>query len=94
MSQRETQVGSSVQLWKGVNQRIQPTLVPDGYFTMASGVIFGFESGNITRLAGKKAAGKLTSPVLSIFQLGDITIIQKLDGLVMASTADLIAFAI
>lgn len=88
-SQRETQKQGSLQDWKGVDQRTQPTRVADGFFIMSYGTIFGFTDGGVERLPGKKLAVKIASPVVSIMQFGEITFIQQLDKLTIIPTAEL-----
>lgn len=89
MSQRETQKSGSLQKWKGVDQRTQPTLIADGYFLMSDGAILGFTDDGIERLPGKTLAVKIASPIVNIVQFGSITFIQQLSSLAIIPTAEL-----
>lgn len=93
MSQRETNIDVSLQQWRGVNQRLQPTLVPDGFFSDARGMYFGFGE-NAERLPGKVLAGRLVSPVLFLFILQDKVLIQTLDALLMTDVSELMALSL
>lgn len=81
MSQRESIGDVSLQQWRGVNQRLQPTLVPDGFFSDVRGVMFGYGE-NAERLPGKVASGFLGTPILGIFAFGQIAILQTIDSVI------------
>lgn len=74
MSERETLSGDVIQRWKGVNQRTQPTLVPDDFFTSSRGLYFA--TYGVVRLDGKHLVGRLDGPVFSIFQFGKFAFVQ------------------
>lgn len=94
MSQRETQVQSSLQKWKGVNQRTQPTLLEDGFFSMSQGIYFGLGD-NAERIPGKQLAGYLQGlSIFNIFQFGNISFIQTKTKLFSVPTSDLINFSV
>lgn len=93
MSQRETKQPGSLQQWKGVNQRLQPTLVPDGFFSDARGVFFGFGE-NAERMPGKSLAGILPKAVLGIFVFNAKALIQTLDALWVTDVTDLTNLAL
>lgn len=97
MSNRETQIGSSIQQWRGVDQRTSPTLVQDGFFVFSRGVYFGLGD-NAERVPGKTLSVKLSGPILQIFQFGSNTIIQSYGQIDFVDTASLInkdvAFAV
>lgn len=88
MSERESQTSSSLQQWRGVDQRSQPTLVQDGFFMMSRGVFFGFGE-NAERIPGKALKMLLDDPIFNIVQCGDVTFIQNFDSLQMIPTAEL-----
>lgn len=82
MPRRETQLKGSLNKWEGVNQRVQPTLVPDGFFFFAKGVHFGLNS-NVERLEGKVLKDKIPAPVYSLTPWGNFVIVQIEDSLLM-----------
>lgn len=88
MSNRETQLPSSIQKWKGVDQRIQPTLVQDGFFVMSRGVYFGLGD-NAQRLEGKLVSAFMGEPIFSLTICGDLLLIQTLNNLYMTPIASL-----
>lgn len=90
---RETQQPSVLNQWKGINQRIQPSLVPDGFFTFAKGVYFGLGD-NCERLTGKKTAGKLSAPIFNIAIHGKIAMLQTMNQVLMVPVADLLNFTV
>lgn len=93
MPERELVATNVINWWKGVDQRTQPTLVQDGFFSMTRGTYFGFGD-NCIRLPGKKLSTQLPSSILVLFpiQIGTITIIQTLGVLYVVDTASLLAF--
>jgi len=86
---RETISNNALEQWKGVNQRLQPTTVPDGFFTFAKGVYFGLGE-NASRLPGKKLAGKINEPIFGITILGQIAILQTLNAVKTVPLASLL----
>lgn len=88
MSQRETVGPKSLQQWRGVNQRLQPTLVPDGFFSNASGVYFGYGD-NAERLPGKTLTARINEPVLVIFTFNNLVLIQTLNTVRMVPLSEL-----
>lgn len=86
---RETEGPQVIQQWKGVNQRLQPTLVPDGFFSIAYGVYFGLGN-NAERIGGKVTSGKLTEAVFNIHVLNDIAILQLRSSTVTVPLSDLL----
>lgn len=88
--QRETQTTTTLQGWKGINQRAQPTLVSDGYFTSARGVFFGLENA-AERLPGKTLSSLITQPIFGLAVIGDNVVIQGLTTEWIISIADLLA---
>lgn len=90
MSQRESLSAGSLQQWRGVNQRLQPTLVPDGFFSDARGIYFGYGE-NAERLRGKDLAGRVDEAVLNIFTFNNVVLVQTLTKLRIISIADLLA---
>lgn len=92
MSERETLSGDSIQRWKGVNQRTQPTLVEDGFFTGSIGLFFNTDG--VIRLDGKKLAGNIGKPVFSIFQVDKIALLQTTTQLLIIPIEELNGFAI
>lgn len=93
MSERETKLAGDLQQWRGVNQRLQPTLVPHGYFSFVKGIYFGIGD-NAERLSGKVASGNLLAPILQIFQFGELTLIQTSVSLLSVTTKELVNFDI
>lgn len=79
---RETIEATVLEQWKGVNQRLQPTTVPDGFFTMSKGIYFGLGD-NAERLPGKVVTTKVTGPVVNIYGFGKFAILQLKDSVVM-----------
>ncbi len=78
--QRETQGGASLNQWKGINQRTQPTLVQDGFFTEGRGVFFGLGD-NAERIPGKRLSGQLDRSIFSITPFQGLLFIQGYDTL-------------
>lgn len=93
MSNRESIIQNEIHSWKGVDQRSQPTLVPQGYVTNARGCFFGLGE-NAERLPGKRLAGKLDGPIFMLFSFEDATLIQTLDTLYIVPTIELLELAI
>lgn len=94
MSQRETQISGSLQQWKGVDQRSQPTLVQDGFFMMSKGMLFGFGD-NVERMPGKRLSTKMDDAIVSIVQFGRIAFLQTLaSGVWMVPIEELVLFDI
>ena len=93
MPVRETIGDQVVQEWKGINQRLQPTLVPDGFFSVALGLYFGLGD-NATRVEGKKTAGKLTEAIFNIHVLGKVAILQLKNSVVTVPLTDLLNFTV
>lgn len=89
MSHRETQLDGTLQQWRGVDQRTQPTLVRDGFFVMSRGVFFGLGD-NAERVPGKKLAGLQVSPIFHIHQFGDKALVQGMDQVWMVDVAELV----
>lgn len=89
MSQRETHIPSSLQQWRGVNQRQSPVRIPDGFFLNAYGTYFGIGE-NAERMPGKLLAGVVPSPVLQFFVLGPKVIIQTLNKVYMTDLTELL----
>jgi hypothetical protein len=83
----ETQVQTSIQHWKGVNQRLQPTLVPDDFFSWSKGVYFGLGD-NAQRIFGKVLLNKLDGPIFNIFPWGEFAIVQQQDSLLLITTTE------
>ncbi len=79
---RESIEQTVLEQWKGINQRLQPTIVPDGFFTFAKGVYFGLGD-NAVRIAGKVVIHKFSSPVYNIAAWGNFAILQLQDSVVM-----------
>jgi hypothetical protein len=92
MSERETSTGDSIQRWKGVNQRTQPTLVKDDFFTSSRGLYFGPEG--VIRLFGKRLVGKLDGPVFGIFVFGAFAMVQTTTKLWSIPIDEITSFAI
>lgn len=92
MSERETLSGDSVQRWKGVNQRTQPTLVEDGFFTGCTGLYFNTDG--VIRLNGKKLAGNIGQAVFMIFQLDKIALLQTTSQLLAIPIEELLGFSL
>lgn len=90
MSNREIQDTSSVQKWRGVDQRTQPTLVQDGFFSMSRGVFFGLGD-NAERLPGKTVAANLGLPIFQVFVIGSIALVQTTTDLYTVPLSDLLA---
>lgn len=88
MSERETQIEGSLQQWRGVDQRTQPTLVQDGFFVMSRGVFFGLGD-NAERVPGKVMSGKLAGPVFNIQQFGNRVLVQGMSELWIADVEEL-----
>lgn len=93
MSNRETPIESSINNWKGVNQRIQPTLIQEGFLTNAIGCFFGLGE-NAERLPGKRLAGFLDEPIFNIFPFDKIVIVQTMENLYAIPMEDLLEFNI
>lgn len=91
MSQREIRSPSQLQQWKGVDQRSQPTLVQNGFFVMARGVIFGL-SENVERISGKKLALLVDSSIFNLSQFNKNVFVQTKESLRMISVEELINF--
>jgi hypothetical protein len=85
MPHRETKQKNVINKWEGCNQRLQPTLVPDGFFTFAKGVQFGLSS-NAERLTGKQVYDKLSGPIFNITAWGEFAIVQLKDSVAMYLT--------
>jgi hypothetical protein len=92
MSQRETQLSSSTQQWRGVNQRAQPTLLQDGFFVMARGVFFN--AGDAARIPGKRLSGQLGTPVFNIYQFGRLAIVQTMNKVYLVEVSELVGYLI
>lgn len=88
MSERETQSEGSLQQWKGVDQRTQPTLVHDGFFSMIRGTFFGLGD-NASRIPGKRLVLKLAVPVFNLYVFGDIVLVQGQTTLYMLPVSEL-----
>lgn len=89
MSNRETQQNSSVQSWRGVDQRTQPTLVQDGFFTMSRGVFFGLGD-NAERLPGKEILAYLDEPIFQLFINGNNLLIQTMENLYSVALSEIL----
>lgn len=81
---RETQQQTSLQQWRGIDQRTQPTLLRDGFFSSSRGLFFGLD-GAAERISGKALAFRFVDAILneveevySIFQFGDIALVQTI----------------
>lgn len=85
MPRRETNIPSSINNWEGVNQRLQPTLVPDGFFFFAKGVQFG-QNNNVQRLTGKTVTDKFSSAIFGITAWGEFAIVQLYNSVVFYLT--------
>ena len=84
---RETIEQTVLEQWRGVNQRLQPTIVPDGFFTFAKGVYFGLGD-NATRVAGKTVTYKFSSPIYNIVAWGPFAILQLEDSVAMLTSPE------
>ncbi len=84
---RETIEQTVLEQWRGVNQRLQPTIVPDGFFTFTKGVYFGLGD-NATRVAGKTVTYKFSSPIYNIVAWGPFAILQTSDAVVMLTSPE------
>lgn len=85
MPQRESIGETTINKWKGVNQRVQPTLVPDGFFSSSFGVYFGLGD-NAQRLPGKVLKSLLAGPVFHIKPWGGFAIVQLKDSVIFVSS--------
>ncbi len=90
---RETIATNVLNQWKGVNQRLQPTVVPDGFFTFAKGIYFGLGE-NATRIEGKQASGYIAEPVVQITVIGQLAMLQTLNAVKTVLLSDLINFTV
>lgn len=88
MSERETQIQTSFERWRGVDQRTQPTLVQTGFFSSVRGVYFASQS-NAQRIPGKVPVFKLNDAVLGIIAMGTTVFVQCLDTLRITDLASL-----
>ena len=75
MPHRETLQQSVINKWEGCNQRVQPSLVPDGFCSFAKGVQFGLGS-NAERLSGKTVTDRIPAPVYNLTPWGNFAIVQ------------------
>lgn len=75
MAQSEYQAQlTTVETYRGMNERVIPGNLENGEYTRTKGVIF--REGRATRMQGKALKAVLTDPVLSIFQFGQVVLIQ------------------
>lgn len=88
MSERETVGNVSLQQWRGMDQRTQPTNVQDGFFTSARGVYFGLGD-NAERLPGKVLHFLLAQGVFGIYVFQQLALLQTQTKLLAMPLADL-----
>lgn len=91
MPQRETIAQSVLEQWKGVNERKQFTLVPDGFFTGCRGVYFGLGN-NCERIEGKKLTAFLPNAVLNFAVIGELAVLQLLGSVVTIPLTQLLGY--
>lgn len=90
MSRRETRVDSDLQKWRGIDQRTQPTLLQDGFFTISRGIYFGL--GEAERLPGKSLSYQFDGPVFVIAQFDNMAILQGYNEVFMVEVNELANF--
>jgi len=90
MPERQIQTVASLQQWRGVDQRTQPTLVSDGFVTWSRGLFFGLGD-NAERIPGKTVSLKLTGSVFNLMPFGDKMLVQTLDSVQIIPISELLA---
>ena len=75
MAQSEYQAQlTTVETYRGMNERVVPGNLDNGEYTRTKGVIF--KDGRANRMQGKSLKYVLGGSVLSIFQFGEIVLVQ------------------
>jgi hypothetical protein len=91
MPQRETLKPNVLEHWKGVNERKQPTLVPDDFLSASRGVYFG-RGDNCVRIEGKVLTSFLPTAVLNFTVLGELAVLQLLGSVVTIPLSQLLGY--
>lgn len=73
--------------WKGVNERIEPVLLPEDIYSQVDGLVYRHGMG--CRVNGKLALYKFDSAVCNIANFVSIIIVQTLNAIYTIPIADL-----
>lgn len=90
MSQREHRVDTEIASFRGVNERLEATLLDTSLVSSSRNIYFGLD-GVASRIEGKQLAGILNHPIINIHQFGDRVLIQTTEDLQMIPLQDLLA---
>lgn len=90
MSNREHQVTTQIGSFRGVNERMEATLLDTSLVSNSRGIYFGLD-GVASRIEGKLFAGILPFPVINFHQFGDRVLIQTTENLQILNLSDLLA---
>lgn len=91
MPNRESQIQTFLQEWKGMDQRTSPVRVQEGFFSNTNGTYFGLGE-NAERVPGKLIAGQIKNDmIVNLHYFDQQVLIQGINGLYILPYADLLA---
>lgn len=90
MSNREHRIDSEIASFRGVNERMEATLLDNALVSSSRNIYFGLD-GVASRIEGKRLAGLIDFPIVNIHQFGERVLIQTTDNLQMISLSDLLS---
>jgi len=76
---------TTVEVYRGMNERTIPANLENGEYTRTKGV--SFREGRASRIPGKKLKEVVGDPVLRIYQFGNIVLVQTRYNLLKTTVA-------
>lgn len=90
MSQREFNIGTQISSLRGVNERMEATLLDNSLVSSSRNVYFNVD-GVASRIEGKRLLGVIPGTIVNLYQFDENVLIQTLENLHIIKLTDLLS---